>query len=476
MPARAYPPGTLEDAPRALDGAALEALSKEGLDIDVSAPTRAEHGRDWWPVSLLDVGAGRVPAWPGVVVRAHSARDVEATLRVASHFAVPVTTQGGRSSVVGGAQPRRGGIALDVTGLNEIGPIDAVSGLVEVGAGVFGPDLEEALSAHDLTVGHFPQSYEISTVGGWLACRGAGQYSNRYGTAADLVRQLRVSLASGTSISVGARAPRAALGPDLTQIFVGSEGTLGVITSATLVARPRATHEERRAYALASFVDGLDVCRRILRRGGAPAVLRLYDEIEAERLFGESRAVLLVLDEGDRALVAATMALVGEEATSLVALDPALVGRWLEHRNDVSALADLWARGVVVDTIEVAAPWAALPALTKDVLDALRRLSGTVVASVHQSHAYSDGACLYFTFAGVGDEPLAYYRDAWDLAMGVALNYGAISHHHGVGHNRARFLRSALGDSFAILEDLKRVLDPGAILNPGVLALGGDPW
>ncbi len=474
--ARDYPSGTFDAAPAPLEGVVLAALTDEGLDVDTSAPTRAKHGRDWWPVSLLEVGAGRVPVWPGVVVRAHSESQVEATLRVASRFAVPVTAQGGRSSVVGGAQPRPGGIALDLTGLNAIGPIDVVSGLVEVGAGVFGPDLDEALATHSLTLGHLPQSFEISTVGGWLACRGAGQYSNRYGTAADLVRGLRVTLANGTSLALGARAPRAAVGPDLTQVFLGSEGTLGVITSATLVARARPSYDERLAYGVASFASGLDVCRRILRRGASPAVLRLYDEIEAERLFGVSQGVLLVLDEGEPTLVGATMSLVAHEAASLHPLDPALVARWLEHRNDVSALADLWARGVVVDTIEVAAPWAALATLSDQVLDALRRREGTVVASVHQSHAYLDGACLYFTFAGLSEEPLAYYRAAWDAAMEIARVHGAISHHHGVGHNRARFARAALGDSFGVLEGLKTFLDPQGIMNPGVLALGGVPW
>jgi alkyldihydroxyacetonephosphate synthase len=474
--AREYPRGTFDAAPSPLDDDVLTALESAGLVVDVSATARAEHGRDWWPVSLLDVAAGRVPAWPGAVVTPRDESEVEAALAIAARFAVAVTAQGGRSSVVGGAQPNPGAIALDLTGLNKIGPIDATSGLVEVGAGVYGPDLEAALATEGLTVGHFPQSYDFSTVGGWLACRGAGQYSNRYGTAADFVRGLRVTLASGQSMSIGAKSPRAALGPDLTQLFVGSEGTLGVITRATLLARERPAYDERRAYRVATFFDGLEVCRRILRRGASPAVLRLYDEIEATRLFDLEHPVLLVLDEGDETLTRATMSVVAAETASLDALDPSLVERWLAHRNDVSSLADLWSRGVVVDTIEVAAPWSALARLCEEVLEGLRALVGTVMASVHQSHAYGDGACLYFTFAGVGEDPFAYYRSAWDRVMPIAMAHGAISHHHGIGRNRARFVRDALGDSFSILEGLKRELDPRGILNPGVLALGGDAW
>ena len=474
--AREYPRGTVDAAPSPLGDDVLAALDFAGLVVDVTAAARAEHGRDWWPVSLLDVAAGRVPAWPGAVVIPRDEADIEAALSVAARFCIPVTAQGGRSSVVGGAQPSPGAIALDLTGLDEIGPVDSTSGLVDVGAGVFGPDLEAALAPLGLTVGHFPQSYEFSTVGGWLASRGAGQYSNRYGTAADLVRGLRVTLANGRSMSVGARSPRASLGPDLTQLFVGSEGTLGIITRATLLARERPLYEERRAYHVSNFLEGLEVCRRILRRGASPAVLRLYDELEAARHFDLTHPVLLVLDEGDETLTRATMSVVSAETSSLDLLDVALVERWLAHRNDVSSLAELWGRGVVVDTIEVAAPWSELATLCETILGGLRALTGTVMASVHQSHAYGDGACLYFTFAGVGDDPLAYYRAAWDRVMPLAMARGAMSHHHGVGRNRARFVREALGASYSILEAIKGELDPLGILNPGVLGLGGDPW
>jgi alkyldihydroxyacetonephosphate synthase len=159
-------------------------------------------------------------------------------------------------------------------------------------------------------------------------------------------------------------------------------------------------------------------------------------------------------------------------------LDPDLVARWLEHRNDAGALAPLWERGYVVDTIEVAGAWTVLPAMCHAVTAALRGLTGVTVASVHQSHAYLDGACLYFTFAGRPDDDVTgFYRRAWECVCDEVLRHGgALSHHHGVGHTRARFVPAALGSSYRVLEELKRLLDPDDIMNPGVLGIGGAPW
>lgn len=478
MPSR-FPPAAFEaGVARPIDDTILAELRASGLDCDTDDAIRADHGRDWWPLSLHDVNRGVVAQWPGVVVRPRSTSEVATLMRLATKHRLAVTAQGGRSSVVGGAGAPDGAIALDLTGLERVVDLDTVAGTVTVEAGVFGPELESSLRAHGFTVGHFPQSFELSTVGGWLACRGAGQYSNRYGKIEDIVRGLTVVLASGDVLELGGNGPRQALGPDLVQLFVGSEGTLGIITEATLAMRPVAPYEARAAYGFATFSEGLEACRRVLQRGASPAVLRLYDSVESQRSFNSSVCTLIVLDEGDRALVDATMEVVAQECSRAQALDGELVATWLQHRNDVSALAPLWEQGIVVDTIEVAGPWSILQTLCDEVLGALGSLEATIVASVHQSHAYTDGACLYFTFAGrPHDDPALYYRAAWDVATRVVLDQrGAISHHHGIGRSRARFLPEALGSGFTLLQALKSTLDPLALLNPGVLALGGAPW
>ena len=457
-------------------------------DVTTDPSARAEAGRDWWPLAMGWALDGEVPGLAAVVVRPREVDEVAGVLAVCDEARVPVTPAAGRSGVCGASVPLHGGVVLDVCALAGIVDVDDVSMVLDVRPGTFGDVLEDDLRAlHGVTLGHWPQSIELSTVGGWLACRSAGQYSTRYGKIEDMVAGLQVVLADGRVVRTGG-APRAAVGPDLTQVFVGSEGTLGVITEAWLRVHPVPAAERRAAFGFASFGDGLAACRRVLRRGATPAVLRLYDTTESARNFEvPDQHVLLVLDEGEPAIVDAMMQVVGEECEGAKRLDDALVGRWLEHRNDVSALESLTQRRIVVDTIEIAARWSALPAIYEGVLAAVAGLEHALVVSAHQSHAYGDGACLYFTFAGRPPDEEgpagrdAFYRAAWDVATHVVLAHGgALSHHHGVGLNCGRFVRDALGPAFDVLAALKGALDPNGILNPGKLGLpdpfGEVPW
>lgn len=454
----------------------LDALTGACDDVERSHDALVELGRDWWPLGLRWMYDGEVAALPAAVARPRTADEAATVVRLCSEHRVPVTTAAGRSGVNGGSVPVHGGIVLDLTAIAGIVTVDDASLTVDVLAGTFGDSFEDELRAtYGLTCGHWPQSMTLSTVGGWLACRGAGQLSTRYGKIEDIVVGLDVVLADGSIVRTGG-APRSAVGPDLNQLFVGSEGTLGVITSARLRVHPVPAGEWRGAWGFATFEDGLDACRRILRRGATPAVLRLYDAIEGDRNYATGdRAVLLVLDETDPVLVDATAALVTAECASAEPLDVELVGRWLEHRNDVSALHAMTERGFVVDTMEVAGPWAALPAIYARTLAALNDVEGMLVASAHQSHAYTDGACVYFTFAGqpADDRRERFYVDVWDAGQRAALAAGAaLSHHHGVGLNRSRFMGEALGPvGLATLQTVKDALDPAGVLNPGKLGL-----
>jgi len=415
--------------------------------------------------------AASVARTPEAVASPATAEEVAGVLGVCSDRRVPVTPAGARSGVCGGAVPVHGGVVLDLRGLAGVRSVDDTSLVADIGAGTMGDALEAELRAdHGLTLGHRPQSVAISTVGGWLACRSAGQYSTRYGKIEDMVVGLDVALADGRRITTGG-APRAATGPDLTQLFVGSEGTLGVITSARLRLHPAPPAELRASYAFESFAAGVDACRRILRRGATPAVVRLYDEAESERTFDLPTNVLVVLDEGDERLVEATMAIVAEECHEPRGVEP--VDRWLAHRDDVYDTDALARQGIVGDTMEVAAPWSTVARLYDEVTAAVAAVAGTVWTSGHLSHAYGDGACVYITFAGTGAN---WYVPAWDAAAGVVLAMGgALSHHHGIGLAKARFLAAALGPAHGVLVDLKRALDPSGILNPGKLGLP-DPY
>ena len=438
-------------------------------DVSTDAADLAESARDRWAVAADVARPAEVVARPG------TAAEAAAVLAACSDARVPVTPAAGRSGVCGGAMPVHGGVVLDLRGLAGLASLDDVSLVADVGAGTFGDVLEAELrESHGLTLGHRPQSVAISTVGGWLACRSAGQYSTRYGKIEDMAVGLDVALADGRVVHTGG-APRAATGPDLTQLFMGSEGTLGVITGARLRLHPAPPVERRAAYRFDTFAGGVEACRVILRRGATPAVLRLYDVAESQQSFGEPGNLLIVLDEGDGLLVDPTMAVVAEECTGNGAEDlgPGPVDRWMSHRDDAYDVDDLARLGLVGDTMEVAVRWSTATPLYETVTSALRKVDGTVWASSHLSHAYGDGACLYFSMAGQGD---GWYVAAWDAAAAAVLGSGAaLSHHHGVGLAKARFLPAALGTAYGVLADLKRALDPAGVLNPGKLGLP-DPF
>jgi len=460
-----------------VDDALRKELTATGAEVVTSAATIAEASRDWWPLAMIWALDAQVATRASVVVRPHDVAEVQAVLRACNDARVPVTAAAGRSGVCGASVPAFGGVLLDLTALDGIVAVDATSMLVDVRPGMFGDVFEDTLRAeHGLTCGHWPQSMALSTVGGWVACRGAGQMSTRYGKIEDIVHGLDVVLADGTLVHTGG-APRAAVGPDLTQLFTGSEGTLGGIVGVRRRAHPLPPAEVRGAFAFSSFAGALDAMRSIVQRGARPAVLRLYDTIEGDRNFKTGEAnVLLMLDEGDADIVDATRRIVDDECKRGGAseLDVALVGQWMEHRNDVSALEALISRGFVVDTMEVSANWAQLTEVYERGTEAIRNVEHTMVASAHQSHSYTDGGCIYFTFAGrpPEDQRDAYYAAVWDAGQRAVLDAGgALSHHHGVGLNRSRFVADALGTGLDVLQQVKHALDPNGILNPGKLGL-----
>jgi alkyldihydroxyacetonephosphate synthase len=467
-----------------VDGALEGRLRDVCAEVTTDTAAALEASRDWWPLTASWAAHGTAPARAGAVARPGTAQEVAAVLAACSDARTPVTVAAGRSGVCGASVPVFGGVVLDMTALTGIEGWDDTSLLVDVAAGTFGDRFEADLRTRGATLGHWPQSIALSTVGGWLACRSAGQYSTRYGKIEDMVTGLEVALADGRVIRTGGRAPRAAAGPDLTQLFVGSEGTLGVITSARLRAHVLPAVERRAAYGFDSFEAGLDACRRIVRRGATPAVLRLYDRRESERSFDVPTCVLVALDEGDPAVIDGPWQVVVDECGAADPLDGGLVGRWLDGRNHVADLGDLARAGIVADTVEVAASWSALPGVYQKAVSAVQALPGALAVSAHQSHAYRDGACLYFTFAGrpgAGADPDGFYVAAWDAVIGATLDAGgAISHHHGVGINRARHMAAALDGGLPVLAAVKAALDPAGVLNPGKLGLdspwGPPPW
>ena len=469
-------------APSSTPRAVLDALAAV-CPTSTDADDRNEHGRDWWPLAMHWALAGSTVTRPDAVCRPHTTDDVARIVRICSEAGVAITAGGGRSGVCGGAIPLHGGVALDMTSMNGIVEVDVESGVACVLPGTFGPALEDELrNRHGLTVGHFPQSFAISTVGGWVAANGAGQFSTRYGSIAAMVAGLEVVGADG-AVSIHGPHPASSTGPDVGRLFIGSEGTLGVITKVWLRCHPLPTHEMRATWVFPSFDRGVAAMREAVRHDATPAVLRLYDAIESARSHGGDgvACTLLVLDEGHPSIVRSTMEVVAESAArhggSLHTEDR--VAHWLEHRNDTEALQALTRRGFIVDTMEVAVSWAAITRVANAVKSAAAGLSGIRVASCHQSHSYLDGGCLYFTFVvQLQDADIAeieaHYVGAWDMLQRAALDAGAtVAHHHGIGLNRSRFMRDALGPAYDTWAAVKRALDPRGMLNPGKLGDDG---
>ena len=450
-----------------------------GDRVHTDLDTREAHRSDSWVLAELRAFEERAPEPPLAVVRAIETADVVRCLEIARKHGVPVVPYGGGSGVCGGVETSGREIVLSTRGILGTPKIDSENLTARFGAGTLGIDAENQVRAEGLTIGHWPQSVEVSTVGGWVATRAAGQYSTAYGNIEDILLALEVVLPDGSVLRTR-ETPRASAGPDLRQIFLGSEGTLGVVTEVTFSLRPLPESEVRAAWHFADFDGGLEAIREIMRAGWRPPVLRLYDASESGRHFAEDcppdRAMLIAIFEGPAAAVEAESKGVARICSSLGAENApvSVVDHWHSVRNHVPAWRDFFERGLIVDTIEVAATWSRVSALYTAVTDSLREIPEIRVASAHSSHSYRSGTNLYFSFAALPDDPKAMegiYRESWDRVMKATLACGGgIAHHHGIGRIRREYLEGEIGATgIDLLRKLKAALDPDDLLNPGNL-------
>lgn len=438
------------------------------------------HAGDRSPSALLAKRTSSSRPLPVAVVRPHTTAHVAQVLEWANRTKTAVVPYGGGSGVVDGIVSGNC-IVIELRSLNEILDFDDKSLLVRTQAGVLGPDLSRALRSWGQTLGHEPQSMAISTVGGWIATRAAGQLSARYGGIERAVAGLEAVLPGGKVVR-SKTVPRSATGPDVASLMIGSEGTLGIVTEATLRVSPLPTETAERCIRFKHMADGVAASRKIAQSELRPTLLRLYDHDDSalflRNIQGEEPGTLLLLVfEGPGARERA------DRAVDLSAGEPGtdeLVAHWWEHRNDaVEELMTLMAgEGVLgphalVDTVEVSGPWAILRDLYHSMRDALLPLASIV--GCHLSHVYTDGACLYFTLAEAcdSDETASELLPKWwDAAMSACLvTGGSISHHHGIGRRKAPWLREELDGWWDVLVAVKKSIDPNGIMNPGALGL-----
>ena len=440
----------------------------------------AARSLDTWPLVLVQRAVGREPPPPRCVVRPRSTGEVSAALAYCTGRGVPVVPYGGGSGVQGGAAPGPGAAVIDMGALDRILALDEENLTVTVQSGVMLATLEAWLGERGYTTGHYPQSIDLAQVGGLLATRSSGQFSTRYGSIEDLVAGLEAVLPDGQVVRVASQ-PRRAVGPDLRQLWIGSEGAFGVITEVTLKVVPRPAERWLQAYGVGSMRAGLDVIRGFMRDGWRPAVVRLHDATEARRsYFGtveEGECILLLLSEGPDGYARAEGQAVDARARAagLRTIGPEPVETWLGVRNDIAEYEAYIRRGVILDTIEVAAPWTSIADIYERVLARLvDEVPEMVHATGHSSHSYPQGTNLYFVLGAQPrpdpDDVARVYDAIWSRVMETTLDLGGtISHHHGVGRFRARWVPRDLGSSYELLRRVKAAIDPLGLMNPGSL-------
>ncbi len=474
----------------------------QGVSTDDAARAVFSLGKGY--KDLVRIRRGEVPSPTDAVVTPATEEHVLEVLRLARRHGLAVIPFGGGTSVVGGVEPcgDRPSITLDLAELSRPLAIDQHSATATVQAGIMGPDLERFLNPGGFTLGHFPQSFVYSTVGGWIATRSAGQNSTRYGAIAELVQSMHLAHPDG--LLTTPNVPAAAAGPDLVQVITGSEGTLGVITQATLRLAPLPEHDDYRGYLLPSFAEGVEAAREIMQSDISPAVLRVSDETETESTLAlrappqgfagvvegvgrwylgrrglslESGSVMILGFEGNEADVrherAAAKRILGRHGAFSIGKG---AGRaWKRGRYDAPLLRDtLLDHGIMVETLETAVPWDRYLALHAAVRDALYGALGErSVVMAHLSHSYRDGGSIYYTFLAPqekGAEVEQWERVKAAATDAIVRNGGALSHHHGIGAEHRRWMPGYLGEQGAgWLSAIKTALDPEGILNPGKL-------
>ncbi len=444
--------------------------------------------------------SGDAETAPDAVVRPADAASVAAVLRICTEDGIAVVPLGGGTSVVGGVEPLRGRfpavVALDLARLDRLLGLDEESLTATFQPGIRGPEAERLLNDRGYTLGHFPQSYEQASLGGYVATRSAGQASTGYGRSDEMVVGLRAATPAGELVL--GRAPKSAAGPDLRQLLIGSEGSFGVLTEVTMRIRPKPAAMRYEAWFFRSFAEGTAAFRALRQADAAGDVCRLSD-------VDETRASL-ALSGHDRGLGPRYLQLRGRRCMAVLGFEgPAEVVAFRRHRaarilRDGGGLAvgtgageawrkgrfgapylrdDLLDAGVLVETLETATSWSRLAAVHQAVRTAVTEDLGargaTALVLCHVSHLYVNGASLYFTVLARQEESAEAALEQWDGAKAAATDAllaagGTLTHHHAVGADHRPWLVDEVGElGVATLRAVKACLDPAGIMNPGKL-------
>jgi alkyldihydroxyacetonephosphate synthase len=494
---------SLADVVASLPPSRLEADSPPGSGLDLDPRERVLHARGQSLPDWIALRTGRLGTAPDAVARPEDAAAVAGLLAAAAARGWTLVPYGGGSSVVGGvtiAASDRPAITVDLAGTSGLRHLDETSGLATFGAGTFGPAIEAALGPFGRTLGHYPQSFEGSTLGGWVATRSVGQQAHGYGRIDELFAGGRLETPRGP-LELPPH-PASAAGPDVRQVVLGSEGRIGILTDVAVRTSRTPRLERFSAYVVPDWERALELARRLGQSGLPLSMARISTPLETATTFalagdrrgssllrrylgwrgqGPDRCLVIVGLTGDPGIVDATARVVEDlvRGTHGVAA-PAVGPAWRRSRFAAPYLRNaLWDEGYAVDTLETATDWASLPALATELAQCLRHgLEGVgerVHAFSHLSHPYGTGSSLYtsyvFRLAGDPDETLERWRTLKSAASETIVRHGAtISHQHGVGSDHAGYLAAEKGPlGMRAIEALVREFDPDGVMHRGIL-------
>ncbi len=465
-------------------------------NISLTDDERALHSYGKYYAELLKLRLGQIETSPDLVVYPGSTIEVERIVKLCNSNKIPVIPFGGGSSVTGALEATHGGISLDLSkNMNKVLEINELNHTVRVEAGIMGPKLEQTLNSYKsgYTCGHFPQSFEYSTPGGWIAARSAGTLSTAYGKIEDMVLSLKVVCPNGIIETIDY--PADAEGVDIKRIFMGSEGIFGIITEACLKIRKyKPLNTKYASFIFKNFESGVEAMRQTMQAGyGKPHLFRLSDPQETDIAFklkgfngGISdkalnllgykpgqRSIMFVAIEGDSGYPSFVKKNIRRTAKKQQGLyiGKSPTKKWLEQRFSSAYARDpLMDKGLITDTIETAATWQNLVPLWKAILNYLNSRPNTV-SMIHISHVYENGANLYITFLSPL-KPAGEISDYTILHKGlvdtIVENKGSLSHHHGIGRVLSKWFKTQISPgSLSLIAAIKKELDPNNIMNPG---------
>ncbi|MEE9236905.1 MAG: FAD-binding oxidoreductase [Thermoplasmata archaeon] len=464
----------------------VEAL-KIITDLTMEEDERISHSIGKSYRDLLGVRLGLPVEATDAVALPRNVDEVRRIVEFASARGIAIVPFGGGTSVLGGLRPLRGihraVLTVDLRRLNKVLEIDDTSMLARVEAGILGPELEEKLQSRGMTLGHYPQSFHFSVLGGWIATRSCGHLSGRYGGIEDMVQAVKVITPAGELATKGI--PARSVGPELRELILGSEGSLGIIVEAVLRVRRKAEAKDTRVVLFDSFSGALDVCRKMVQAGIKPALVRISDEEESAMIMAlagleaeDTPSLILLGFEGSRLEVVSGM----EGALNILAdaggvdMGHEAASVWEQEYYRTPYLRDeLLDRGYLVETLETAASWSRLWDLYAGVHRALQRVNEEQVVEglilCHLSHIYRDGGSLYFTMivSQLPGREVEQWQKLKEAATEVIMHEGGtLSHHHGIGVDHLQWMRAEHGEAaLKALRAVKSALDPSGIMNPG---------